>query len=533
MVEIMQIKVIRKLREWLRRYLPAEIIGTVTAVAGAFIGFNATGSYVIGAIAGTIGENIGYYGYFVVRESLRHYKNHAHHSPLRRIGLVAFKTLRDMLVEFGPAEALDSFLVRPFFMYIMPQIIPNFAAGVLAGKLIADVVFYTFAIIGYEFKKRWILEKDNSVATDKSIKNDVVEQTPHLDINLAKVTHAYHEFKQAMPEVGIHYAMKCNPHTAILRHVAELGGAFEVASATELDQLVALGIHAQNVLYSNPVKPIEHIARAHTLGIWRFAFDSKLELRKIAQVAPGTAVYVRIAAPKHQSGVPSEGKFGIDAKSALELLRYAKALGLQPYGIAFHVGSQMEYPEVWEHAIKTSGDIMRRLRRYSIELKMLNIGGGFPSYYSRELPTIAMYGAHITAALQKHLPYKVEVVAEPGRYLVAEAGIFVATIIGVAKRFNKTWLHLDIGAFNGLMESLETQNTLRFPMTDSKQGRATAFYHITGPTCDSQDTLLYDALLSKNLTVGDKIYIHSAGAYTTSYASTFNGFSIPTVHVVG
>ena len=148
-------KLSQKLREWLRRYLPAEVIATVTAIAGAAAAHHLTGSLVAAAVAGTISENIGYYGYFAITETARHYRSHKHHPPLKRIGLTAAKTVRDMLVEFGPAEFLDSFLFRPLFMYLGPQLLPNFALGIFAGKVAADLIFYTFAIIGYEFRKRW------------------------------------------------------------------------------------------------------------------------------------------------------------------------------------------------------------------------------------------------------------------------------------------------------------------------------------------------------------------------------------------
>ncbi len=138
------------------RYLPAEILATVTALAGAFVGHHVSGSLIVAALTGTIGESIGYYGYFVVTGVLAHYRGHAHHPPLRRAVLVAGKTLRDLLVEFGAAELLDSLLVRPFCMYMGPRLLGNFGVGILLGKVAADVVFYACAIVGYELKKRYI-----------------------------------------------------------------------------------------------------------------------------------------------------------------------------------------------------------------------------------------------------------------------------------------------------------------------------------------------------------------------------------------
>ena len=145
----------RKAMEWIARYLPAEIIATIMAIIGARIAFNLTGSYAAAAVAGVATENVGYYGYFLTKEILRHYRAHSQHSPLRRSFLTAVKTIRDMLTEFGLAEFLYGFVFGPFFMYWGPQILSNFSLGILVGKLLADACFYSIAIVGYEIRKRW------------------------------------------------------------------------------------------------------------------------------------------------------------------------------------------------------------------------------------------------------------------------------------------------------------------------------------------------------------------------------------------
>ena len=144
-----------KIREWLWRYVPAEIVATITALLGATIAHTLTGLLIVAAIGGTIGENIGYYGYFAIKEATRHYRDHSQHGALRRMFLTAVKTVRDMAVEFGPAEALDSLVMRPLCMYLGPQLLPSFELGILAGKIAADIVFYSLAIIGYELRKQW------------------------------------------------------------------------------------------------------------------------------------------------------------------------------------------------------------------------------------------------------------------------------------------------------------------------------------------------------------------------------------------
>ncbi|GGJ94373.1 ornithine decarboxylase [Pilimelia anulata] len=355
-------------------------------------------------------------------------------------------------------------------------------------------------------------------------------QTPFLTLDPAEVEAAYRRFTAALPDVVVCYAMKCQPHPAVLRRLAALGSSFEVASAAELDALVAIGVDPAGLLFSHPVKPPAHIAHAYAAGLRAFAADSVLELDKLAAHAPGSRVYLRMAGPASASVVASEGKFGVSPATAADLLRAAADRGLAPYGLTFHVGSQMLDPEPWVLAIKEAGAVMAGLAEDGIRLGMLDIGGGFPVPYATPVPPIGAFAARIRAALAESLPYDVAVVAEPGRYLAAAAGTLTATVVGVAERPGGTWLHLDAGAFHGLIEALETGNTLRFPVTDSRDSPRRRRYHLTGPSCDSQDTIQYDEPLSADLTVGDRVYFGAAGAYTTAYSRDFNGLPAPTVH---
>jgi ornithine decarboxylase len=353
--------------------------------------------------------------------------------------------------------------------------------------------------------------------------------TPYLMMDLGDIERSYRELETALPGVHIHYAMKCNPDRPILERVQALGGSFEIASYPELEELMALGVDPATVIFSNPVKISSHIESAARAGLWRFAFDSEAELEKLAKHAPGAGVYARLAVEDKASVVPSEGKFGVSATAVEHLLRRAAELGLRPYGLAFHVGSQKTEPQAWAAAIGECAGIMRRLEADGIPLQMLDIGGGFTAPYTDHEPDLEGTGRVIMRALEQ-LPYDVTVVAEPGRGLVAGAGVMVATIIGTAHRGGKHWLHLDVGAFNGMMESLESANQLLFPLADELASTDRQTYHVTGPSCDSQDTLLFDAELSAGLRTGHKVFIYSAGAYTTSYASRFNGFDIPEIH---
>ncbi|RZU48900.1 ornithine decarboxylase [Krasilnikovia cinnamomea] len=356
--------------------------------------------------------------------------------------------------------------------------------------------------------------------------------TPYLRFDLDGLDRAYRAMRDALPEARVHYAMKCNPARPILARLRELGASFEIASAAELGELRAIGVPAAEVLFSNPVKVPAHVRQAWTAGVYRFAVDSDAELDKIASAAPGAAVYVRLATTAGGSAVPSEGKFGVGPGAAARLLRGARARGLRAYGITFHVGSQMTDPGAWADAIERCAAVMTGLRRTGIRLAMLDVGGGFPARYDSDVPDLRTYAKHIRTAIDRHVPYPVELVVEPGRALVAQAGVMVATVIGVARRGGARWAHLDVGAFNGFMEALETRTALRYPVCDSRDSPRRDSFHLTGPTCDSQDTVRYSVPLSADLAVGDRVYLQVAGAYTTAYASRFNGFDPPGLRFV-
>jgi ornithine decarboxylase len=361
--------------------------------------------------------------------------------------------------------------------------------------------------------------------------------TPYLATDLDAVTARYADFTAALPGVATFFAMKCNSSPEILRALHRRGASFEVASIGELNALQALGVDPADALYSNPIKPPAHVAAAHAAGLWRFGFDSPGELRKIAEYAPGAAVYLRLRVDDSTSVFPLSRKFGAELGGARDLMLTARSLGLQPYGITFHVGSQCANPTSWRQAVAAAGTLMRQLAADGVVLSMLNLGGGFPARYVGDVPTIGEIAAVITAALDELLPYRPQVIAaEPGRHLVAEAAVMATTVLGRELRAGENWLYVDVGAYNGLMETQQTVNGWRFPLWTSLPDHAEVPhvpFTVTGPSCDSSDTMFYGVSLPETLDVGDRVYIGSAGAYTLSYASGFNGFAPPTPVFVG
>jgi ornithine decarboxylase len=366
--------------------------------------------------------------------------------------------------------------------------------------------------------------------------NNCREETPFLVCDLDTIRRRYAELTDAIPGLAVFYAMKSNSAGPILQKVKMLGGSFEVASAAEMRLAQATGAAPADLLYSNPVKPPGHIAEAAAAGLWRFAFDSETELDKLAVHAPGSSVYLRLRVVDDTSLFPLSRKFGASVEAAGDLLLSASARGLVPYGITFHVGSQCTNPMAWEQALEQCGVVMRRLLRAGVRLEMLNIGGGLPARYTTPVPPLSLIAAVIEPALGR-LPYRPPLLAaEPGRYLVAESGVLAATVIGLDDRDGERWAFLDVGGYNGMMEAVQTGGRWHFPLLTSRPDHfraASASTTVTGPSCDSSDTLFYGAPLPATLAVGDRVYIGTAGAYTTSYASSFNGFGPPQLLYVG
>jgi ornithine decarboxylase len=216
--------------------------------------------------------------------------------------------------------------------------------------------------------------------------HQMTHPTPFLVCDLETVRERYAHLIAALPGVRCFYAIKCNASTELLSAFAGLGASFEVASWSELQTLQALGVDPAEVLYSNTVKPASHVAESFAAGLWRFAFDSEGELYKLAQHAPGSAVFVRLRVDDSTSLFPLSRKFGAEAQEARALLLLARNLGLRPYGVTFHVGSQCTSASAWRQAIAAVGRLLDRLSGDGITLEMVNLGGGFPARYCEPVP---------------------------------------------------------------------------------------------------------------------------------------------------
>ena len=320
----------------------------------------------------------------------------------------------------------------------------------------------------------------------------------------------------------VFYAIKALPEPAVVSLINNADWGFEIASEGELSLLKDLNVPAERIISSNPVKSISFIKEAYSYGVRLFAFDSETELDKMAIYAPESKLYIRLSVPNEGSDWPLSKKFGVEPDRALKLLIMAKEKGLQPVGITFHVGSQCKNIYSWATALDKAVDLWRKAERKGIKLNLLNIGGGYPIRYTQDVVDIESIEEKINQILKEKFPENLEIHLEPGRAVVGDAGVFVTTVIGKARRGEENWLYIDAGVFNGLMESI---GGIKYTYVVGSRARKKRWI-LAGPSCDSFDVIDRDVLLPEP-SVGDHLLILSAGAYTISYASEFNGFPIP------
>jgi ornithine decarboxylase len=352
---------------------------------------------------------------------------------------------------------------------------------------------------------------------------------PCLVVDLDVVRDNYKAFARTMPGTRIFYAVKANPAPEILKLLADLGSCFDTASVQEIEMALATGASPDRISFGNTIKKERDVARAFELGIRLFAVDSEVEVEKIARVAPGSQVFCRILTDGAGAEWPLSRKFGCEPAMAENVLLHAHKLGLQAYGISFHVGSQQTRLGAWDQAVGEAKAIFDAMQKHGITLQMVNLGGGFPTKYLKEVPGQSRYANAIHDALAKHFGNAIpETIIEPGRGMVGNAGVVKSEVVLISKKHNNDnvrWVYLDIGKFGGLAETMD--EAIRYPLVTAKDGDATEPCVIAGPTCDSAD-VLYEKTpypLPITLSVGDEVLIEAAGAYTTTYSAVaFNGF---------
>ncbi len=353
--------------------------------------------------------------------------------------------------------------------------------------------------------------------------------TPCLVLDVDRVEQNYRRLMHALPLARIYYAVKANPAEPILERLVGLGSAFDAASIEEVETCIAAGAEPGTISFGNTIKKISAIRRAHAAGITMFAFDSAEEMEKLAEHAPGARVYCRLLVENDGAEWPLSRKFGTTIETARGLMVRAGELGLDPYGLSFHVGSQQTTTGSYEAAIARVGMLFTDLKQAGVNVRMVNLGGGYPVRYRDEIPGIdrfadAIMGA-MTDAFGNDLP---EMLIEPGRFIVGDAGVIQSEVVLVCRKGAEDpvrWVYLDIGRFGGLAET--EGESIKYRFATPHDGGQTGPVAVAGPTCDGAD-ILYEKSnyrLPLALRHGDVVQIEATGAYTTTYASQrFNGF---------
>ena len=355
------------------------------------------------------------------------------------------------------------------------------------------------------------------------------EDGPCMVLDLDIVRDNYGAFAKALPDTRVFYAVKANPAPEVLDLLARLGSCFDCASVVEIQQVLATGAGADRISFGNTIKKERDVARAFELGIRLFAVDCEAEVEKVARVAPGSKVFCRMLCDGAGAEWPLSRKFGCVPEMAARVLEHAHRLGLVAYGLSFHVGSQQKDPTMWDGALAAASTVFKDLAERGIVLQMVNLGGGFPTKYLKDVPAVKRYGQAIFGALRKHFGNQIpETIIEPGRGMVGNAGIIEAEVVLISKKSAEDtmrWVYLDIGKFNGLAETMDEM--IRYPIRTDFDADAMEPCVLAGPTCDSVD-VLYEKdpyLLPVSLEIGAKVLIEGTGAYTTTYSAVgFNGF---------
>ncbi len=379
---------------------------------------------------------------------------------------------------------------------------------------------YSFPLENYMRREKF--ERIKEFAKDK--------ETPCLIIDLDVIRKNYENLQTYFPWAIVYYAVKANPDDAVVSFLRDLGANFDVASRYELDQLLRLGISPERMSFGNTIKKEKDIAYFYEKGVRLFVTDSISDIDKLSRAAPGSKVFFRLLTEGLGADWPLSKKFGSHPDLARQLMKTAVRFGLEPYGISFHPGSQQRDVGQWSSALAIVSQLFNWARHdLKIDLKMINMGGGFPANYLEPTDSLEQYAQDIKRFLDNSfgLVWPEQIVIEPGRSMAGDAGVIVAEIVNIAKKSvhdRYPWVSLDIGKFGGLIETLD--ESIKYPIYFEGEGSAEEVI-LAGPTCDSMD-ILYERtpyFMPSSAKIGDKVYILTAGAYTQSYSSVyFNGF---------
>jgi ornithine decarboxylase len=360
----------------------------------------------------------------------------------------------------------------------------------------------------------------------------IVEQygTPLFILDHDKIRENYRTFKKHLPRVQCYYAVKANSTQQIVETLFKEGSSFDVASYNEFMQVYQYVKHFETkekkyfiwdkIIFSNTIKDrttLQKIKQYKPL----VTYDNVAELKKIKDYCDTAGLIIRLKVPDTGSQVEMSSKFGAELADAEKLIQQAFDMGLKVEGISFHVGSQCTNFDNYTSALAFTSEIFHNARKKGFNLNLVDIGGGFPVPYDPQVPEFKQLAALLNSEFKRLFPDDIEILAEPGRFIVATAATLVSEIIGKARRDGKIFYHINDGVyhtFSGVVYDHWIPNFTAF-----KEGEK-EICAVVGPTCDSFDKITLSAELPGNLEVGDFLYTENIGAYSTASSTKFNGF---------
>ncbi|MFO1476354.1 MAG: type III PLP-dependent enzyme [Verrucomicrobiota bacterium] len=353
--------------------------------------------------------------------------------------------------------------------------------------------------------------------------------TPLVVIDHDIIRKNYAEFKKHLPKVQAYYAVKANPAPEIVRTLYKAGASFDVASLPEFmtvyENIQSLPAKVQQqfiwdkIIYANPTKPRETL---QALDRYKplVTFDNLDELKKIRRHAPHAGVVVRLRGDNTGSHCELSSKFGCDAGEAVDLIEAAHKLGLVVEGLSFHVGSQCTNFQNFVQALNTAAAVMKESAGRGHEIKILDIGGGFPAHYNKHVRPFRDLARVINTEINRLFSPDIQILAEPGRFLVATAAWSVARIIGRTVRDGKRCYYIDDSVYHTFSGIIFDH--CQYPLKAFRKGK-TEVCAVFGQTCDGLDTLSQSEQLPE-LEIEDLVYAENIGAYSNASATWFNGF---------
>ena len=353
--------------------------------------------------------------------------------------------------------------------------------------------------------------------------------TPLIIIDHNQIKKNFEVFRKNLPRVKPYYAIKANPEPEIVKTLYRMGAGFDIASWEEFEIVYNAIEGTENekdrfmndkTIYANPVKRIDSLKKLADYSL-RMTFDNYIEIEKIAKYCRNSRLVLRVDVPNLRSIVELSTKFGANQEICMDLINCAKKYGLYVEGLSFHVGSQCINIDNYAQAFKINCNIFKQAEEIGIKLKLLDIGGGFPAPYEDDVPSFESVAEVINENITHYFDDPdIEIIAEPGRFLVATAAETVVEINGKALRDNKIFYYVNDGVYNTFSGTIFDHIQYHFKAFKTGELKESA---IVGPTCDALDKISLNEHLP-DLNIGDLIYSENTGAYTNASATHFNGF---------